>query len=475
MARYRKPTWVERIRERIGRAIARPGLERRYIIRRARADERDALRRAVETYTDDTDQLKIDKDRFDDFGGPRTRRTRGLEALQREMWHLGHIEPAVVNAIMHLQAIIAGNGIDVEVDPDARTPDGRNAAEVWSQVDEQIDYCSNAGLCADAIANTLLFGEYFHWWRGPGFERFDDQGERPRNAIATEVRVMDPISKDHIQKEESLADGSPAWQRRGMVRPKIIPAWQVTHWVTGRFGKIERGRPLLESAVDDIWRLRQSRQTSWMLNEYRKRLMTFIYNIIDAEAADNLPDTFDIPDPLSILEVPAGAEIEFPDISKANESGAGWRGWADTGGVRGPMMGISQASQLPIHLLQMDYREGTFAGLGQADGPLAKVASQWQQKFSHPVKADVRQVVGEDVGVTVRFRDVIIRDPAEEREAWLKAYELGAISLETLHNKIGVDAEKERERLDRDRGDLDELLGQRNPNSQLRAVSDENP
>lgn len=465
---------VRQARYRVGESIAGSGNLQLAFNRRVVASK---AVRAFETLDDTLDQLKHDLDRHQEFGGPRSKRISNLQTLQKELWHLWHIDPTTRNAIMLLTALTVGNGIAVDFG-EQRTVDGRRAQDVWDEFDATAKYTCRCGRFWKATLNMFLFGEWFHWFKD--IELIEEtEGElagltmtAAPGSMPTDMRGLDPITSPggifNVRTMRGDIETVLAYERAGMVPRKVLFPAEVNRWQTSMAGNDDRGRPILEAAIDDIYRLRQSKVTNWMFKEWRRRLLTIIYKITDPDLADDLPATLPVPEPLSALEVPAGAEVEFPNSGAFTDEADRF----DNDSVRGPMGGVAQATQIPIHVLALDFREGTLAGLESATGPLGRISDMWQGRIESNIEGDARIVCGafqrggtKPLEVNVSVNPVVIRDPWDERDSWLAMWLEGALSLETLHEKTDVDHEAELVRLKDERDEENERRAAENPNN----------
>lgn len=448
---------IRRARYRVGESIAgRADLQRHY----NRKVVATKSVRAFEALDDTLDQLRHDLDRHQEFGGPRSRRISNLHTLQKELWHLWHIDPTTRNAIMLLTALTVGNGISIDFGEQVRT-DGVRAQDAWDEFDAKVKYSCRCGRYWKATLNQFLFGEWFHWFKSIDLQDVIEgelagltrELDPTADNFPTDMRGLDPITSPggvfDVKTLRGDIETKLAYVRSGAIPNKVLYPPEVTVWLTSMAGNDDRGRPILEAAIDDIYRLRQSKVTTWMFKEWRRRMLTIIYKITDPDLADDLPDTLPVPEPLTALEVPAGAEVDFPDSSKMTDEG----GRYDTDSIRGPMGGVAQATQLPIHLLALDFREGTLAGLESATGPLGRIADMWAGRVQGFIESDALKVAGtkqrngKPMEVNATVHPVVIRDPWDERDSWLGMWLEGALSLESLHEKTDIDHDAELERM----------------------------
>ena len=383
------------------------------------------------------DVLAQAADNVQTAGGP-ARAIRELEPLQIAAWIWWHTEPTVGNILATWTALVIGNGVDVDIDPSARRTDGRNAAEAWQQFDEENNYSTDGGMVWDAVFNTFLFGEYFHWFLGPEDSQFP-----------TQVRGLDPISIGGIREIKTdpndLTKATNYIRRGGQYDD--IPPEQINHWRLILGGNQIRGRPLIERPYDDIFRLQQSRLTTWMAQEFRMRLMTLQY-IRETKNAGKLPANMAMPKPLTILEVPPGAKVEIPDLRKT-VVGSG----NDNTAEKLLLTTIAQGVFLPYHIVAQEFREANLASLIAAEGPTAKMAELFVSRSERSFRGDIQRVTGthtasgKPIEMTANIRPVVIRDPHKDRESWLAVRAQREVSLRTFHEQIGLDADEERERM----------------------------
>lgn len=415
------------------------------------------------------DQFSDDLKDLRKFGSP-SLKIYPLDFLQRLYWVLWHVEPVVRNVVQTWCALIIGNNCQITIPEGQTRGDGMLADEAWTDFASDTGYGLEGGIVNQGVLDTLLIGERFHW-----FDPVPDEAEldailRGANQITfpTELRVMDPITNGGIQDVKyDSNDPTKAVEyirrsRGAMLEP--IPAHAINHWKVP-FGAIQsRGRPFLENATQDIFRLRQTVVTEWVLQVFRLQIMGLWYNRQSADAA-SLGADVDLPPPLTIMEVPPDGELELPDL---RQTVMGNR--LDNTPDRMVIQRIAQAVQLPFHVVAQEFREANLASLTAAEGPLAKQAEWMIARFERLVEQDVRKVVGhrqangDPLTVEVKIPPVIIRDPAQDRESWLALYEAGAISLQTLHEKIGVNPEEERGRMEGREREQEERAAEAHPN-----------
>ncbi|KKM82160.1 hypothetical protein LCGC14_1322430 [marine sediment metagenome] len=400
------------------------------------------------------DVLQLAKNSFNAVGGP-LKLMRMLADLQTTSWTWWHIEPIVGNILATWTALVIGNGVDITIEDDQRRFDGSNAKQAWDEFDTRNDYAAEGGRVWDAAFNTFLFGEWFHWF-------IPDPSGGPWPTI---VRGLDPISKGGIRKvitDPNDFELPTEYTRRGALFAPI-PAEEISHWRLALGGNQTRGRPIIERAFDDIFRLQQTRLSTWMLQEYRMRIMVQRY-IREKSSAAELPLNIQMPAPLTIQEVPPGAKIEDPDLSKTVIGRSG-----DNTPEKLLHTAIAQAVFLPLHIVTQEFREANLASLIAAEGPTAKMAELFRSRLERAIRADVRQVVGnrqpngDALEISVNIKPVIIRDEFKERESWLSIREAREVSQMTFHEKVGLDPEIEKDRMREEGDDNDRQIESANP------------
>ena len=414
--------------------------------------------------------LQEDLDELRQFGSP-SLKIFPLDFLQRLYWVLWHCEPVVGNVIQTWTSLIIGNYVNVNV-PDGQTrTDGADASDSWTDFVSKSGYLREGGLVHQGVIDTLLIGERFHWF---------DPVPEPDEMLAilegaqqltypTDMRVLDPISNGGIQdiKFDPTNPTEPvAYIRRSGASIEELPPWAINHWKVP-FGAIQsRGRPFMERATQDLFRLRQTVVTEWVLQVFRLQSLGLWYKREDTDA-EALGADIDLPPPLSIMEIPPHASLEMPDLRKTVIGGR-----LDNTPDRMLMQRIAQAVQLPFHIVAQEFREANLASLRAADGPLAKQAESLIKRFEFMIEQDVRMVVGdvqqngEPMVVEVDIPPVIMRDPADDRDSWLAMYEARTISLQTLHEKNGINPEDEAARM---------VAGGEDEQSEIERISEEHP
>lgn len=408
--------------------------------------------------------LQEDLDELRQFGSP-SLKIFPLDFLQRLYWVLWHVEPTVGNVIQTWTSLIIGNSVNVNVPEGQTRTDGADATDSWTDFATKTGYMMEGGLTAQGVIDTLLIGERFHWF---------DPVPEPDEMLAilegaqqltfpTDMRVLDPISNGGIQ-DVKFDPSNPvepvAYTRRVGGALEDLPAWAINHWKVP-FGAIQsRGRPFMERATQDLFRLRQTVVTEWVLQVFRLQSLGLWYDRESADA-DSLGADVDLPPPLSIMEIPPGASLDMPDLRKTVIGGR-----LDNTPDRMLIQRIAQAVQLPFHIVAQEYREANLASLEAAEGPLGKLAESLIKRFEFLIEQDVRMVVGDvqqngdPMVVEVDIPPVIIRDPAKDRDSWLALYEARAISLQTLQEKAGLNPEDEAARMSEDGEDERAIVDQ---------------
>lgn len=373
------------------------------------------------------DQLRIDLEQQRALGAPRLQRARNLPRLQKDFWDLWHIEPVVKNAVTMMTALITGGGVFIDV-PEEQ-PGGVMLKKLWDDFDKKNRYSKR--VVWKNIHDTLLMGEVVNWFdlslTSPD-ERFLGSPHR--------VVTLDFISTGGIAsvKTTSLDPLTPTlFERRGTFR--ALRPDEVTHWKAPAAGNQIHGRPVLESAYDDIWRIRQSGVTLWMHQEWLQRTFAFIYKITDPSMSDKLPESLPIPEGLEGIEIPAGVDLEIPALKEHLSAG----GRLDDTPVVAPLLRVAQAIQLPYHILVMRFNEANFASLLSAEGPTVKVAEYWAGIFCEYIEADVRKIVGEDAEITVKITPTVMRDQAQERSSTVELLLANVIDMRSAREDLGFD------------------------------------
>ncbi len=403
--------------------------------------EQVAYARGIESHadglgsTDNFDQLRIDLHQQRSLGAPRLSRTSNLPRLQRDMWELWHIEPVVKNAVTMMTALITGGGIFVDVPEDQ--PGGTALKSLWDEFDLKNRYTKR--IVWKNIIDTLLMGEIVNVFDASLTSPDERTLGSPRRVVP-----LDFISTGGIAsiKTSTLNPMEPLlFERRGTFRG--LRPDEVTHWKAPAAGNQVHGRPVLEAAYDDIWRIRQSGVTLWMQQEWRQRILSFIYKITDPTNADKLPEKLPLPEGLEGLELPPGVDLEIPALKDTISAG----GRLDDTPVVPPLLRVAQTIQLPYHILVMRFNEANFASLLSAEGPTVKVAEYWGGIFEEYVEADVRKVVGEDAEVTVKIKPTVMRNQAEERSSTVELLLSNIIDMRSAREDLGFDHDEIEKRL----------------------------
>ncbi len=473
----------ERIADRVSRTLVGDSVEGRVRRRLVESIETDPVRAAEALFpmgggggvgpsfglqANLGNELQTDLDDLRQFGSP-SLKIYPLDFLQRLYWVLWHVEPMVGNVVQTWTSLIIGNGVNVSVPEGQTRTDGADARNSWEDFGSATGYLREGGLVNQGVLDTMLIGERFHWYDPVPDE--DEQEAILQGALQltypTDMRVLDPISNGGISdvRYDPRDPTQPlAYIRTAGASIEELPPWAINHWKVP-FGAIQsRGRPFMERATQDLFRLRQTVVTEWVLQVFRLQSLGMWYNR-ETTDADALGADVDLPPPLTIMEIPPGASLEMPDLRKTVIGGR-----LDNTPDRMLVQRIAQAVQLPFHLVAQEFREANLASLSAAEGPLAKQAESLIKRFEFLIEQDVRMVVGDrqqngdPMIVEVDIPPVIIRDPADDRESWLSMYEAGAISLQTLHEKTGINPEDEATRLEGREDEEVEQASEAHPN-----------
>jgi hypothetical protein len=399
------------------------------------ADQMGYARAAESSILGNYDQLRIDLEQQRSLGAPRTERDKNLPALQRQFWDLWHIEPTVKNAVTMQTALITGGGVFIEIPEDQEH--GKALKERWTEFDRANRYTSRT--VWKNVHDTLLMGEVVNW-----FDRSLNNPNEERRGAPSRIMPLDFISKGGISSIKTHPQNPflvTHYTRRGSY-DALVPD-EVTHWKAPAAGNQIHGRPVLESAIDDIWRVRQSGVTLWMRQEWLQRTFAFIYKIVNPDLADKLPDRLPLPEGLEGIEVPAGVDLEIPGLKDSAVAS----GRFDDTAVTASLLRICQAIQLPYHILTMRYNEANFASLLSAEGPQVKIAEYWATVFEEFVEMDVRKVVGQDAEIFVDIRPTVFRDHAAERVSITELLLANVLDMRTAREQLGYDHDEIERRL----------------------------
>lgn len=374
------------------------------------------------------------------YGQPVTQR-QDLDKLQMQFFDLWHIEPLVRHGIDFLVTLMFGGGGPVV----EWTEEDGPGAKAWKKFDADNAYSDR--LVMQGIHDTLLYGEggMIH----PDRKRESDPSTR---AVWLDPAARDgfwgPKTGDSIEKVEG-------YRRKGGVDE--LPPWMVTHYRTFTTGNQPRGRPVLEPVFSDIWFLRQVMNSGMLLQEYLQRVLAFIYRLEDSERGEQVEASLkageisvDAPRPLEPYVVPAGANLEFPELGERLYAGDKY----SRGSEYLPLLRVAWSLGIPIHLLRLEFNEANYASLLSADGPTVAKASRLIKYARPSVIDDVLKVTpGEAPGddFKVKWPPLIMRDEYKYIEQMNAARRDGMISGETYWGEIGVDPETEQDRMDNER------------------------
>lgn len=449
---------IDNVRMRIGERVAGGALEKR-VERRVRRDASLIMQREVteaiqQTLGGSQDKLKVDLEQLRLHGAPRQVRESALLALQTEMFELYHLCPAVTNAVNMLTAIVAGNGIHVDVE-------GDEGQDIWDEFDEKVDYTSVRAM--KSIQDRFLFGEVLHW--------FIRANKRSGKGPIVDMRVLDPIAPGGLQDivvDENDVERVYYFQRRGMfgTKGKIKPQ-DATHWKLASPGTARHGRPILESAYDDISQLRQTNLEMFVFRLVRLRNSVWVFSLEDLEDdTEETPEiTIPIPEPAQAMVLPPGVKAERPSMREMMVASAKF----EDGPIMAAYLGMSQAISMPVHLLMMKFDETTFASSLAAEAPTMKASQRHARAIEALVRNDVIMVL-ESHGINtkgivkVRVEPAVFRDMDKERQSISLLVDNKIIDRRTARETLGHDPDEVEKRIEKEMEDSIALEMAANPN-----------
>jgi len=353
---------------------------------------------------------------------------RSRESILRISRTLYHVDSFARNIILIYTYLTIGDGIKVDfIEDDGPAKIAKKRWKIFTERNEFLDEQVNIVRCMFLLGNwfSVLFP-------------LNEFGESTQK---TDIRGLEPLE---IQSIQTL---------KGDVRSVVsyttdfgeFASEDITHFHVHRVGNTLWGASVLEPLIDDLKRYQGYLQARYFLNKIRASIP--LIHIIKGTTPDRIASEAtkfaSQPKPATVIHASDRESWEFPDLNiKA--------GGAEDDGRR-ILLSAAAGSGLPEHAVTGDFSKAAYSSTLVAEAPMTKMFLFFQEKLRMKFTKIIHQVIGNNARFSVQFPPVLRRKWADDIPNLMQLHGSGVISSETLLNKLGIDPETEKRKVDNEK------------------------